>query len=115
MLPLTIASPPRPLTAVEVGVCIRHFRELPHWSQEPLAEIARLNVRIIQRVEQGDSASFDTRRALAAPLSSTISTHSTSPSRCRGLNSCTSRKKSSSASTSPWLWRRSPPAGSSPA
>lgn len=65
MDPLTTASPPRLLTPSEVGACIRQFRELRHWSQEQLAEISGLNVRTIQRVEQGDSASFDTRRALA--------------------------------------------------
>lgn len=65
MNPLTTATPPRLLTAAEIGACMRQFRELRHWSQEQLAEISGLNVRTIQRVEQGDSASFDTRRALA--------------------------------------------------
>ena len=65
MDPLTTTSPPRQLTAAEVGFCVRQFRELRRWSQEQLAEIADLNVRTVQRVEQGDSASFDTRRALA--------------------------------------------------
>lgn len=59
------ATPPRLLTPAEVGACVRQFRELRHWSQEQLAEISGLNVRTVQRVEQGDSASFDTRRALA--------------------------------------------------
>lgn len=62
---MTTATPPRLLTTAEVGACIRQFRELRHWSQEQLAEISGLNVRTVQRVEQGDSASFDTRRALA--------------------------------------------------
>lgn len=62
---MTAATPPRLLTPAEVGACIRQFRELRHWSQEQLAEISGLNVRTVQRVEQGDSASFDTRRALA--------------------------------------------------
>src|SRR5690349_5446676 len=62
---MTTATPPRLLTPGEVGACIRQFRELRHWSQEQLAEISGLNVRTVQRVEQGDSASFDTRRALA--------------------------------------------------
>lgn len=59
------ATPPRLLTPAEVGACVRQFRELRHWTQEQLAEISGLNVRTVQRVEQGDSASFDTRRALA--------------------------------------------------
>jgi transcriptional regulator with XRE-family HTH domain len=58
-------SAPRLLTADEVAACIRLFRDLRHWSQEQLAAISGLNVRTIQRVEQGESASFDTRRALA--------------------------------------------------
>ncbi|HDS1010385.1 TPA: helix-turn-helix transcriptional regulator [Stenotrophomonas maltophilia] len=62
---MTTTSPPRLLTATEVGVCIRQLREQRRWSQEQLAEIAGLNVRAIQRVEQGKSASFDIRRALA--------------------------------------------------
>lgn len=62
---MTTATPLRLLTPAEVGACIRQFRELCRWSQEQLAEISGLNVRTVQRVEQGDSASFDTRRALA--------------------------------------------------
>lgn len=62
---MTTTTPPRLLTPAEIGACIRQFRELRHWSQEQLAEISGLNVRTVQRVEQGDSASFDTRRALA--------------------------------------------------
>lgn len=55
----------RLLTPAELAICIRLFREARQWSQEQLAEISRLNVRTIQRVEQGVSASLDTRRALA--------------------------------------------------
>lgn len=56
----------RLLTPAELAVCIRMFREMRQWSQEQLAEISGLNVRTIQRVEQGLSASLDTRRALAS-------------------------------------------------
>lgn len=55
----------RLLTPAELAVCIRMFREMRQWSQEQLAEISGLNVRTIQRIEQGLSASLDTRRALA--------------------------------------------------
>jgi transcriptional regulator with XRE-family HTH domain len=54
----------RPLTPVELAACVKWFRELRQWSQEQLAAISGLSVRTIQRVEQGLSASFDTRRAL---------------------------------------------------
>jgi transcriptional regulator with XRE-family HTH domain len=55
----------RLLTPTELAVFIRMFREVRQWSQEQLAEISGLSVRTIQRVEQGLSASLDTRRALA--------------------------------------------------
>jgi transcriptional regulator with XRE-family HTH domain len=55
----------RLLTSAEMALCIRLFREARQWSQEQLAAISGLNVRTIQRVEQGLSASLDTRRALA--------------------------------------------------
>ncbi|ENO0290394.1 helix-turn-helix transcriptional regulator [Enterobacter bugandensis] len=56
----------RLLTPAELAMCIKMFREMRKWSQEQLANISGLNVRTIQRVEQGLSASFDTRRALAS-------------------------------------------------
>jgi transcriptional regulator with XRE-family HTH domain len=59
-------SQTRLLTPDELAFCIKLFREMRQWSQEQLAEISRLNVRTIQRVEQGQPASFDTRRALAS-------------------------------------------------
>lgn len=46
-------------------MCIRLFRAARQWSQEQLAAISGLNVRTIQRVEQGLPASLDTRRTLA--------------------------------------------------
>lgn len=55
----------RLLTPAELGLCVRLFREIRQWSQEQLAEISGLNVRTVQRVEQGQAASMDTRRALA--------------------------------------------------
>ncbi len=59
------ATKPRLLTPAELGLCVRLFREMRQWSQEQLAEISGLNVRTVQRVEQGQAASLDTRRALA--------------------------------------------------
>lgn len=59
------ATKPRVLTPTELGLCVRLFREMRQWSQEQLAEISGLNVRTVQRVEQGQAASLDTRRALA--------------------------------------------------
>tara|TARA_Y100000588_G_scaffold230782_1_gene244542 strand:+ start:169 stop:864 length:696 start_codon:yes stop_codon:yes gene_type:complete len=56
----------RLLTSIELAACIKLFREMRQWSQEQLAAISGLNVRTIQRVEQGLSASLDTRRALAS-------------------------------------------------
>jgi transcriptional regulator with XRE-family HTH domain len=56
----------RLLTPAELAACIRTFREMRQWSQEQLAEISGLNVRTIQRIEQGLSFSMHTRRAIAA-------------------------------------------------
>lgn len=55
----------RLLTSEETAACIKTFRETRQWSQEQLAAISGLNVRTTQRVEQGQAASLDTRRALA--------------------------------------------------
>jgi transcriptional regulator with XRE-family HTH domain len=55
----------RLLAPEELAACIRLFRESRRWSQEQLAAISGLNVRTVQRVEQGLPASLDTRRALA--------------------------------------------------
>jgi transcriptional regulator with XRE-family HTH domain len=60
------AQQTRLLTPSELALCIRLFREMRQWSQEQLAANSGLNVRTIQRVEQGLSASLDTRRALAS-------------------------------------------------
>ncbi len=56
----------RLLTATESGAAIKIFREMRQWSQEQLAAISGLNVRTIQRIEQGAQGSLDTRRALAS-------------------------------------------------
>jgi transcriptional regulator with XRE-family HTH domain len=58
-------TPPRMLASAELGAVIKGWRERRHWSQEQLAEIAKVNTRTIQRVERGEGASADTRRALA--------------------------------------------------
>lgn len=65
MTTLHIPTTPNPPSAPEMASFIRLFRETLHWSQEQLAAISGLSVRTIQRVEQGESANFDTRRALA--------------------------------------------------
>jgi transcriptional regulator with XRE-family HTH domain len=49
----------------ELAVLVKLMRDSKKWTQEQLAEISNLNIRTIQRVENGTSASFDTRRALA--------------------------------------------------
>jgi transcriptional regulator with XRE-family HTH domain len=59
------AQQPRLLTPAELATCIKMFRQVRQWSQEQLAAISGLSGRTIQRVEQGLSASLDTRRALA--------------------------------------------------
>ncbi|MBP5992800.1 MAG: helix-turn-helix transcriptional regulator [Acinetobacter sp.] len=56
----------RKLTLLELGLIIKIQREFRGWSQEQLAEISKLSVRTIQRVENAVSASFDTKRSLAS-------------------------------------------------
>lgn len=55
----------RALTPMELAGIVKLFRETRKWSQEQLAEISKLSTRTIQRVEDGQGASIDTRRALA--------------------------------------------------
>ena len=59
------AQEPRTLTPAELAAVVRLFRETRGWSQEQLAEIARVSARTVQRVEDGQPASLETRRALA--------------------------------------------------
>lgn len=56
---------PRVISNEELATLVKIMRFSNSWSQEQLAELTRLNVRTIQRVENGKGASFDTRRALA--------------------------------------------------
>lgn len=55
----------RPLTPEEIGALVRTLRTMQGWTQETLAELSGLQTRTIQRVEQGQPSSLDTRRALA--------------------------------------------------
>ena len=55
----------RLLTDQEVGAMVAVQRSEHGWTQETLAEIARITVRTVQRVEKGYPSSADTRRALA--------------------------------------------------
>ncbi|MCO4856466.1 helix-turn-helix transcriptional regulator [Herbaspirillum sp. WGmk3] len=55
----------RMLTAEELAIFVKFFRELRQWSQEQLAEISGLSVRTVQRIEQSEPSSMDSRRALA--------------------------------------------------
>jgi len=55
----------RILTAEELGRVVRKFREAKQWTQATLAELSGLTERTVQRVEKGDSASHDTRCAIA--------------------------------------------------
>lgn len=58
------SQPPRTLTPAELAAVVKMFRESKKWSQEQLAEIARLSTRTVQRVENGQPSDLDTRRAL---------------------------------------------------
>lgn len=67
----TAADPrvhPRILTPEELAVLVRTLRAAKRWSQEQLADIAKVSARTVQRVEEGQPSSIDTRRALASAL-----------------------------------------------
>lgn len=59
-MPQIVELNPTTIAGVVVG-----FRQLRGWSQETLAELAKVNVRSVQRVEAGRPASSETLRALA--------------------------------------------------
>jgi transcriptional regulator with XRE-family HTH domain len=61
----TVDSAPRPLTPEEIGSLVKIVRTYHGWTQEVLADLSGLQTRTIQRVEQGQPSSIDTRRALA--------------------------------------------------
>jgi transcriptional regulator with XRE-family HTH domain len=52
-------------TATELALLVKSLRGESKWSQATLAEISGLNERTIQRVENGEPSTLDTRRALA--------------------------------------------------
>ncbi|MEQ9719588.1 helix-turn-helix domain-containing protein [Yersinia alsatica] len=52
---------------------IRELRQARAWSQEQLAELCSLNVRTIQRVENGEQASLETLGAIAAVMGLKVS------------------------------------------
>ncbi|KQQ45661.1 hypothetical protein ASF58_18975 [Methylobacterium sp. Leaf125] len=58
----------RLLTSREIGAVVAALRDNRGWTQETLAEIAKVTVRTVQRVERGEPSSTDTRRALAGAL-----------------------------------------------
>jgi transcriptional regulator with XRE-family HTH domain len=60
----TTAGGPRHLTPEEIGWMVKTFRTAQGWTQETLAELSGLQTRTIQRVEQGQPSSTDTRRAI---------------------------------------------------
>ena len=59
------ATQPRNLKPDELASLVRFFREMRQWPQEQLAEISGLSGRTVQRTENGEPSSVDTRRALA--------------------------------------------------
>lgn len=61
----TTTTEPRLLTPAEIADIVKGMRARMAWSQETLAELARLTVRTVQRLEAGQAASIDTRRAVA--------------------------------------------------
>ena len=63
--PEEIFEAPRLMTQAELAEFVKTRRSEHKWSQATLAEIAGVDERTIQRVENGEPSSFDTRRAIA--------------------------------------------------
>jgi transcriptional regulator with XRE-family HTH domain len=59
------AASPRLLTPDEIGLMCRVLRTGRGWTQEVLAEMAKVTVRTVQRIERGEGANQHTLRALA--------------------------------------------------
>ena len=55
-----------PMSFTADAAKIKRWREERHWSQEHLAELAGIGLRTIQRIENGEPASQDSLKALAA-------------------------------------------------
>jgi transcriptional regulator with XRE-family HTH domain len=55
----------RPLMPAELALIVKQLRDDNKWSQATLAEIAGITERTIQRVENGEASSLDSRRAIA--------------------------------------------------
>ncbi|HQS59807.1 MAG: hypothetical protein B7Y56_15485 [Gallionellales bacterium 35-53-114] len=55
----------RMLTNEELGSVIKLMRKMRQWSQETLAKLGGLTTRTIQRIENGEGGSVDSRRTLA--------------------------------------------------
>ena len=51
---------------------VKNLRLARAWSQEELATVSGLNVRTIQRIENGSKASLETLKALAAALDTSV-------------------------------------------
>ena len=60
-----LPNSPRLITREELALLCKMQRHSRGWSQETLAELSGLQVRTIQRVENAEASSPDTRRALA--------------------------------------------------
>ena len=58
----------RLLTGLELAAMVRQSRSERGWTQETLAELAQVAVRTVQRLEEGQPSSVDTRRAIAGAL-----------------------------------------------
>jgi transcriptional regulator with XRE-family HTH domain len=63
--PEEILDAPRLITPAELAEFVKMRRSEHKWSQPTLAELAGVDARTIQRVENGEPSSFDTRRAIA--------------------------------------------------
>lgn len=67
-MPLESKAEPRKFTPMELAAVIKLMRTERGWSQEVLADICRIEVRTIQRLESGEKVGEGTLRAVARAL-----------------------------------------------
>ena len=61
------------MTKTHYGPYIKELRTARAWSQEQLAQVSDLSVRTIQRIENGEPASFETLKSIASAFDLDVS------------------------------------------
>ena len=68
------------------AVKIKRWREERHWSQDHLADLAGIGSRTVQRIENGEKASYESVMALAAAFNVDVVALTVDPTRQAAAN-----------------------------